>query len=162
MRKQAFTLAEIMLTMIVLSAIIFAMVKTLKPGDYRNNTIRTQREKLFAEIDTITGLVRMQCTENYKLTKIYDNCNKSSSTHTFGANNGAKEKAVYLGFMKGFDTGCTSRSNSTYLQLKNKACVYFSSNNIFIDANGPEGPNDTSVDQISITIGENGVTSDAP
>ncbi len=125
------------------------------------------KKKLYAELDSVTQTVLVECAKDMSAASIYGSCVKTNATHAFGT----AENAIYAKYMRG-TTGAANTDNSTCkkatapdttstsLKLKNGACLYFGANVIKIDINGNEGPNTNGSDRMKLDIGTDGITTD--
>ena len=163
--KKAFTLAEAILTMTILGIIAAVMVTTLKPSQYKQQGFDTLKKKVYSELDGIIQTYIVECAQDMDATKIFDGCNRSSTTHTFGAGNDLS----YLGenYMRGTyqdaganNSGCTTQASYPSLKLRNGVCLYSGSGFILVDVNGADGPNENDSDRMKITIGTDGISND--
>ena len=159
--KKAFTLAEAILTMMILGILAVVMIASLKPSQYKDQAYNALKKKLYTELDSVTQNVLVDCAKDMKATSIYDNCDKTSSTHSFGSG----ENEIYARYLRGTTAAASTANGSCYkvsnyssLKLKNGVCLYFGQNEILIDINGIEGPNENCSDQIALYVGENGMT----
>ncbi len=163
--KKAFSLIEAMLTMLIVGVIAAVTFTVIRPDRYKAQAMLALRQKAYASIDEATRAVMLQCTKNMNLGKIFNNCDKTASTHTFGTG----ENAIYALYMRG-TTGaantnngtCYKISDKTSLRLKNGMCLYFGAYSIFVDVNGNTGPNTANMDTFTITLDARGVSSDVP
>ena len=141
----AFTLAEAILTMTILGIIASVAISAFKPNQYRNQGYKTLKRTTFQTIDETIQTILMDCTEGLTMSKIYEDCNKNNSTHTFGS----QDAELFAKFMRGkvgdigaVNGNCEAREDESSLALKNNVCIYFGAGQIFVDLNGKDAPND--------------------
>ena len=86
-RKKAFTMAEAILTMVILGVIAAIMIANLKPVLYRNEGFKVTKKKVYAELDDVINTILVSCTSGMTLSAIYDDCDEKNpaNTHSFGA-----------------------------------------------------------------------------
>ena len=174
MKKRAFTLSEAILTMVVLGVIATTMITTMKPTKYRDQGYLIKKQKIYAELDQITDTIVTQYTKDMKLSNIYNSyVIGSSSTHTFGASNGANEKPFFSNYMRTSGScdckpqGATSH-NAKYncLNLRTGTCICIGAmgtNSIWVDVDGvSKGPNADGQDQMWINTNDEGISSAMP
>ena len=75
----AFTLAEAILTMMILGILAATMVTTLKPSQYKQQAFDTQKRKMYSEIDGILTTILTDCTADTSLKTIYENCDRTTT-----------------------------------------------------------------------------------
>ena len=168
--KNAFSLIETLLTLVIIGVIAAVSVTVFKPEKYKAAAFLASRQKVYYMVNEATKAIMLQCTDRMNLEKIYSNCNKTSGTHAFGTG----ENAIYALYMVG-TTGAASTANgncsagtagASTLRLKNGMCLYFniSSNKyITVDVNGNAGPNTENVDKMYLYFDyAKGITTDAP
>ena len=84
-KKKAFTLTEIVLTSAMLGIIAIVMVTAFKSAGYKSLMYDTTKKKVYTELQIATKTMLLECAMNMKANAIYDNCDKSSGIHIFGA-----------------------------------------------------------------------------
>ncbi len=167
----AFTLAEAILTMMILGILAATMVTTLKPSQYKEQAFNTLKKKLYVEIDNVVQTIQVECAKNMNMTTIYDNCDRTqSTTHSFGDEKAKRiqDAQMLAKYMRGTvadkntaNGNCTVFVHLASLKLKNGACLYPSSApGISVDVNGKEGPNEIGMDRMRIRLNSQGIESD--
>ena len=170
MKKRAFTLAEAILTMTILGIIAAIMIATLKPSQYKQQGYDALKKKVYAELDGITEVFIVECCKDMKATSVFNGCDRTAATHTFGNNssdNDLAEATIYGRYMRGAvgtagtaNGKCLAKTSYTSIRLKNGACVYFGANSIKVDVNGNQKPDAVGSDQMVLEIGDDGITTD--
>ena len=162
MKKSAFTMAEAILTMVILGVIAAIMIANLKPVQYRNEGFKVTAKKIYAELDDILSTIQISCSSDMTLNTVYNDCSAKdgTTTHKFGAVAGdATELKKYMKTLK--DNGCDSALPTGYVansnfKLKNGACIALKENTVWIDVNDKQGPNSNDLDIIILTVGDQG------
>ena len=155
-RLMAFTLAEAVITMMILGIIAAISINLFRPNNAKEKSLLTLKQKVYASVDEATLAVLTRCTPNMRLSNIHDDCDtESAATHSFGE----AENVTYAKYMVGTagakntaNGNCAAQEDYTSLSLKNGACLYFKPTEIYVDVNGSEGPNDDT-DRFTIGIG---------
>ncbi len=168
--KKGFSLIEALLTLLIVGVIAAVSVTVFRPDRYKEKAFLSLRQKAYAVVDEATKSVMIQCTKNMNLSKIFNNCNKTSGTHAFATG----ENAIYAKFLQG-TTGAVNTANgncsastagASTLRLKNGMCLYFNTSTrkyITVDVNGNAGPNTENVDKMYLYFDyAKGITTDAP
>ena len=161
MKKRAFTMAEAILTMVILGVIAAIMIANLKPVQYRNEGFKVTAKKVYSELDDVINTILVSCSSDMTISKIYNDCDAKNggSVHVFGTL--ASDATLLKSYIR--DIGdCDSSlpegyTASTKFKLKNGACLALKSKTVWMDVNDKQGPNSVNLDQITITIDEEGI-----
>ena len=160
MKTKAFTMAEAILTMVILGIIAAIMIANLKPVQYRDEGFKVTAKKVYSELDDVLNTILVSCSSDMTISKIYDDCKAKdgSSVHVFGTQESdATLLKSYIRDIGDCDSDLpTGYTDKTKFKLKNGACIALKSKTVWIDVNDKQGPNSTS-DQLEITIDEEGI-----
>ena len=164
MKKRAFTMAEAILTMVILGVIAAIMIANLKPVKYRDEGFKVTAKKVYSELDDILSTIQINCTSDMTLGTVYNSCTTKdgSATHAFGSQ--ASDAALLKEYMKTLnDTGCDSSLPTGYVansqfKIKNGTCIALKSGYIWLDINDKQGPNTADKDIIELKVGNEGFT----
>lgn len=161
MRKlQAFTLAEVLVTLMIIGVIAAITIPALR-HDAMNRTISTNLRKVYSELNQATSLA-MANTESNKLyrtgafdsreqlneefVKKYFNvikvCSSGSPEDCFGNNNLIRDAESYLlanGTAISFEDACIATAKDSWC-------------NVSVDVTGPKPPNKGGVDQFMFAM----------
>lgn len=171
MKIKAFTMAEAILTMVILGVIAAIMIANLKPVQYRNEGFKVTYKKVYAELDDVINTILVSCASGNDLGAVYNDCDakNGSATHAFGENatDGTKLLPSYIRILDG---GCSVTPPNTFtsvskFKMKNGACVALMKNAIWIDVNDEQGPNadeDKGLDRYLLTVGSEGIETAPP
>ena len=163
-------MAEAILTMTILGVIAAIMIAVIKPVQYRDRGFKVKLQKIYSELYDATNTVIIECTSNWDLATIYDDCDTRTTTHLFGNLTNANEFNSYKRYLK-FKDDCEVTqgvpANSSCKKMPNDSCICFYKSGIWIDANDNEGPNLNNLDQatwpVSIESGDDtGITASRP
>lgn len=185
--KKAFTMAEVLLVMVVMGVVGAIALSTLKPQDMKQEIMVALANKMLAEIDEATEQIIVNNTPNGYLTKIYVP-NSTTNTFKFSSNCGYVEKYYRKYLTPTTKKVANAQKNnwygipySNYFYLKNGGIIAFScastgnyvtifpeeerhtsvSNDfygrIMFDINAEEPPNDLGKDVFCIPIGKKGI-----
>ncbi len=159
---KAFTMAEAILTMVILGVIASIMIANLKPVQYRNQGFTVITKKIYSELDEVLNTIQVTCASGMSLDAVYDSCEAKdgTATHVFGANTSdADLLKSYIRDIGDCDTAMPD-GYVTKFKLKNGACIALKSATIWIDVNDKEGPNsdDVKLDRYVLSVGADGIT----
>lgn len=159
--KKAFTMAEAILTMVILGVIAAIMIANIKPVQYRNEGFKVTKKKIYAELDDVVNAILVSCSSGMSLDSVYDDCaaKNGSNTHKFGAT----KDDVYIdsGIIQQYirkSDDCTVTLPDGYggaFRLKNGACIAFKEGKIWVDVNDNQGPNsdtNTTLDRMTLDV----------
>ena len=166
MKKRAFTMAEAILTMVILGVIAAIMIANLKPVQYRDEGFKVTIKKVYAELDDVVNTILVSCASGMDLGSVYNSCaaKDGTATHVFGSL--ASDATLLKEYIR--DIGdCDSALPSGYVtnskfKMKNGACIALKSNTIWIDVNDKQGPNTANLDIYTLTVGGSGITTAPP
>ena len=171
MKKRAFTMAEAILTMVILGVIAAIMIANLKPAQYRNEGFKVTYKKVYAELDDVINTILVSCASGNDLGYVYNDCaaKNGNSTHAFGEKD-TDGTTLLPSYIRTLDGGCsatlpTSFSAVSKFKMKNGACVALKKNAIWIDVNDEQGPNASEtlgLDRYLLTVGSEGITTAPP
>ena len=160
-RLKAFTMAEAILTMVILGVIAAIMIANLKPVQYRNEGFKVTKKKIYAELDDVINTILISCSSGITLSKIYDDCDEkdASKTHSFGATKDGVviDSNILQKYIRKSDD-CSSTLPTGYggaFKLKNGACIALKADTIWIDINDSDGPNapaNASLDRMTLSV----------
>ena len=164
--KKAFTMAEALLTMVILGVIAAILIANLKPVKYRDEGFKVTVKKVYAELDDVVNTILVSCSSGMTLANVYNDCaaKDGTATHVFGSQ--ASDATLLKEYIR--DVGdCDSALPTGYVanskfKLKNGTCVALKSNTIWIDVNDKQGPNAANLDQMTLTVGNEGITTAPP
>lgn len=161
-KLKAFTMAEAILTMVILGVIASIMIANLKPVQYRNQGFTVTVKKMYSELDEVLSTIQVTCSSGMALDAVYDSCEAKdgTATHVFGANTSdADLLKTYLRDIGDCDSAMPTDYVSKF-KLKNGACIALKSATIWIDVNDKEGPNtdDAKLDRYVLNVGSDGIT----
>ena len=166
----AFTLAEAILTMMILGILAATMVTTLKPSQYKDQAFNTLKKKIYMDIDNVMSTIQVECAKDMDMTKVYDNCDRTQgTTHIFGDEESKRiqDAQMLAKYMRGtvadkntVNGNCTALKKFPSFKLKNGACIYVGVSKIGVDVNGKEGPDQVGMDRMKLWFDSQGITSD--
>ena len=162
MKLKAFTMAEAILTMVILGVIAALMIANLKPVKYRDEGFKTSAKNVYSELDSILSTIQVNCTSGMTLNTVYNDCDTKDggAVHAFGSV--AADAALIKEYVKTLnDNGCDSSLPTGYVtnsmfKMKNGICVALKSNYVWLDLNDKQGPNTAGKDIIELKVGEQG------
>lgn len=94
--KNAFTMAETLIIMIILGIIATILLATLKPADYKDKALEVLSKKILKEIDTVTTMILASNTKDGTFRTIINPTDNSSSNITSDETNAMKSlKLLY-------------------------------------------------------------------
>ena len=162
MKKQAFTMAEAILTMVILGVIAAIMIANLKPVQYRDEGFKVTAKKVYSELDGILSTIQINCTSDMTLGTVYNDCaaKNGGAVHAFGSTkNDADLLKTYMKTLGDCDSALpTDYVADSKFKLKNGACIALKSKTVWIDVNDKQGPNTADKDIITLTVGDEGFT----
>lgn len=178
--KNAFTMAEAILVMVILGIIATIMISTMRPVEFRDRGFKVLAKKVLGQIDAATTQILFNNAQDSSMAKLYPP-GSNQNYNSFGANLTAT-KALYNTYLVGTREDVTSewcKKGTTYMRLKDGSCLGFaaggtSSNTIipgesqahtvtpsqgliYIDINDAEEPNVFGKDQYLIPVDEGGI-----
>ena len=107
MKKNAFTMAEIILVMLIIGIISTIMVTTLKPQSYKDIGLAIQARKVASEIDGATSRILMNDTRSGNFNVLID-IDNSTSFKTTEAGYGKNLAKLYKKYLVATRTQCNA------------------------------------------------------
>ena len=83
--KQAFTMAEAIMVMVILGIIATIMISTMRPTEFRDRGFNVLAKKVLGQIDTATTQILFNNAQDTKMSLLYAP-GTNSSPYSFGAN----------------------------------------------------------------------------
>lgn len=177
--KNAFTMAEAILVMVILGIIATIMISTMRPVEFRDRGFKVLAKKVLGQIDSATTQILFNNAQDSSMAKLYPP-GSNANYAAFGANLTAT-KALYNTYLVGTREDVTStwcKKGGTYIRLKDGSCIGFAAGStvdtiipgestshnvtasqglIYVDINDSEEPNVFGKDQYLIPVGDNGI-----
>ena len=110
MKKNAFTMAEVILVMVILGIIATIMITTLKPQSYKDQGLAIQAKKVVSELDGAASRILMNDTKLGNFTELVDPANKALDFKTNATGNGAKLGQLFKKYLTATRTECKSKA----------------------------------------------------
>ena len=106
MKKNAFTMAEVILVMVILGIIATIMITTLKPQSSKDQGLAIQAKKVVSELDGAASRILMNDTKLGNFTELVDPTDKTKDFSTSTTGNGAKLGQLFKKYLTATRTQC--------------------------------------------------------